>query len=51
MEVNIDKGNKIKVKDIVFSGSEKLKAKKLRKAMKNTKKKNPITFIKTLKIY
>ena len=40
MLVSINKGNKIKVKDIVFNGAEKLKSKKLRKVMKNTKKKN-----------
>jgi len=49
MKVNIDKGDKIKVKDIVFIGSEKLSAKKLRKAMKNTKKKNPLRLLKRSK--
>ncbi len=49
MVVNIDKGNKIKVKDIVFNGNEVLKGKKLRKAMKNTKKKNPIRILKRSK--
>ena len=49
MKLNIDKGDKVKVKDIVFIGSEKLKAKKLRKAMKNTKKKNPIRIFKRSK--
>ena len=49
MKVNIDKGDKIKVKDIVFNGSEKLSAKKLRKAMKNTKKKNPLRLLKRSK--
>lgn len=49
MKVNIDKGNKVKVKDIVFIGNEKLKSKKLRKAMKNTKKKNPIRVLKRSK--
>ncbi|WP_461532091.1 BamA/OMP85 family outer membrane protein [Sinomicrobium sp.] len=39
MMVNIDRGNKVKVKDIVFNGNEALKDKTLRKAMKNTKKK------------
>ena len=46
MFINIDKGNKIKVKDISFEGSEQVKAKKLRKSMKNTKKKNPIRVFK-----
>ena len=49
MIVNIDKGEKIKVKDIVFNNNEKLTDKKLRKAMKNTKKKNPIRFLKRSK--
>lgn len=46
MLININKGEKIKVKNIVFNGNEKLSAKALRKAMKNTKKKN---FIRVLK--
>jgi len=40
MLVNIDKGSKIKVKEIVFSGNEKFTESKLRGAMKNTKQKN-----------
>ena len=47
--VEISKGNKIKIKDIVFNGAEKLKSKKLRKAMKNTKKKNTIRLLKRSK--
>ncbi|RNC84339.1 MAG: outer membrane protein assembly factor BamA [Winogradskyella sp.] len=49
MLINIDKGNKVKIKSITFNGNEKLKAKKLRKAMKNTKKKNPIRLLKRSK--
>lgn len=49
MFVNIDKGEKIKVKEINFIGAEKLKPKKLRKAMKNTKKRNPIRVFKRSK--
>jgi len=49
MQLNIDKGDKVKIKDIVFNGREKLKAKKLRKAMSNTKKKNPIRVFKRSK--
>ncbi len=49
MKVNIDKGDKIKVKDIVFLGNQKLKSKKLRKAMKNTKQRNPIRILKRSK--
>ncbi len=36
---NVDKGPKVKVEDIVFNGVESLKEKKLRKEMKNTKRK------------
>jgi len=46
MTLRITKGDKIKIKDIIFNGSEKLSDKKLRKAMKNTKKKNPIRVLK-----
>lgn len=49
MLIDLDKGRKIKVKDIVFNGAEKLKSSKLRKAMKNTKKKNPIRILKRSK--
>jgi outer membrane protein insertion porin family len=49
MVLRINKGNKIKVKRITFEGAEKLKGKKLRKAMKNTKRKNPIRFFKRSK--
>lgn len=37
MLINIDKGDKVKIKDIFIEGNEKVKDKKLRKAMKNTK--------------
>jgi outer membrane protein insertion porin family len=39
MLVHIDKGNKVKIKNITFEGNEAFSAKKLRKVMKNTKKK------------
>ena len=39
MIVNLDKGDKVKIKDIVFEGNERLPATKLRKALKKTKKK------------
>ena len=39
MSIFIDKGKKIKIKDIIFSGNKALSGKKLRKAMKNTKEK------------
>nr|WP_317166953.1 outer membrane protein assembly factor BamA [Winogradskyella ursingii] len=46
MLVKIDKGEKVKIKKINFIGNEKLKDKKLRKAMSNTKQKN---FLRVLK--
>lgn len=49
MFVNIDKGDKIKVKSINFDGAEKIRPKKLRKSMKNTKQKNPIRIFKRSK--
>ena len=49
MAIGIAKGNKIKVKDIVFNGNKDVSDKKLRKAMKNTKKRNPINILKRSK--
>jgi len=49
MIVNIDKGEKVKIKDIVITGNEIMSDKKLRKSMKNTKKINPIRFLKRSK--
>lgn len=49
MMVRIEKGEKVKIKSITFNGNEQLSDKKLRKAMKNTKKKNPIRFLKRSK--
>ena len=46
MNVYIDKGKKIKIKNINFTGNEKLSDKKLRKAMSNTKQKFPGRFWK-----
>ncbi|SNR29236.1 Beta-barrel assembly machine subunit BamA [Maribacter sedimenticola] len=39
MVVNVKKGDKVKIREIVFEGNEELKDKKLRKALKNTKEK------------
>lgn len=39
MLVNIDKGERIKVKEITFHGNDNIKSKKLRRKMKNTKRK------------
>lgn len=49
MVVNIDKGEKVKIKDIVFSGNEVLSDKRLRKAMKSTKKINRLRILKRSK--
>ncbi|MEZ4803288.1 MAG: POTRA domain-containing protein [Gelidibacter sp.] len=49
MTVDIDKGEKIKIKSITFNGNDKISDKKLRKAMKNTKQKNPIRILKRSK--
>ena len=46
MNIYIDKGKKIKIKDINFTGNEKISDKKLRKAMSNTKQKFPGRFWK-----
>ncbi len=39
MVINVNKGDKVKISDIVFEGNEQLRSKKLRKALKKTKKK------------
>ena len=49
MLIRIDKGEKVKVKKIIFTGNDKISSKKLRKAMKNTKQKNPVRFLKRSK--
>ncbi|MBP0902598.1 outer membrane protein assembly factor BamA [Mariniflexile gromovii] len=49
MVLNIDKGEKVKIKDIVFSGNEILSDKYLRRSMKGTKKINRIRILKRSK--
>ncbi|TMM32138.1 outer membrane protein assembly factor BamA [Polaribacter aestuariivivens] len=49
MSVFIDKGKRIKIKDIIFTGNKALSGRKLRKAMKNTKEKFFGRFWKTSK--
>ncbi len=49
MLVNIDKGDKIKIREIDFIGNTKVSDKTLRKAMKDTKQKNPIRVFKASK--
>lgn len=47
--VNIDKGERVKIKDITFEGRDQLKESKLTAAMKNTKKKKIWRFWKRSK--
>ncbi|GAA4937822.1 outer membrane protein assembly factor BamA [Algibacter agarivorans] len=49
MVLNIDKGEKVKIKDIAFSGNSVLSDKKLRKSMKSTKKINRLRILKRSK--
>ena len=49
MLVNIDKGDKVKIRSIEFEGNEKFTDKKLRKAMSNTKQKNFLRILKRSK--
>ena len=49
MVLNIDKGEKVKIKDIIFSGNNVLSDKKLRKSMKSTKKINRLRLLKRSK--
>ena len=49
MVVNIDKGQRIKIKEIDFNGNEVFKESKLRSKLKNTKIKNRIRFWKRSK--
>ena len=49
MVLNIDKGEKVKIKDISFNGNDVLSNKKLRKSMKSTKKINRLRILKRSK--
>ncbi|WP_406684980.1 outer membrane protein assembly factor BamA [Seonamhaeicola sp. MEBiC1930] len=49
MVLNIDKGEKVKINDIVFNGNTAISDKKLRKAMKSTKKINRLRILKRSK--
>ena len=49
MLVNIDKGEKIKIREIAFTGNEKFTSAKLRGTMSNTKQKNPFHILKPSK--
>ncbi len=49
IKINIDRGNKVKVRRINIAGNEDLNDRKLRRAMKNTKQKNPLRIFKRSK--
>ncbi|MEP3838229.1 MAG: outer membrane protein assembly factor BamA [Algibacter sp.] len=49
MVLNIDKGEKVKIKDITFNGNDVLSDKQLRKSMKGTKKIKRIRLLKRSK--
>ena len=49
MVINVNKGDKVKIRKIVFEGNEKLTNKRLRKSLKNTKKKKLYRFWKKSK--
>jgi len=49
MVINVDKGDKVKIKNIIFEGNEKLSDKKLQKALKKTKEKRAGRFWKKSK--
>ena len=49
MVINIDKGNKVKVKSIDFEGNNLITDTKLKNAFKNTKQKSPIRIFKKSK--
>ena len=49
MKIRIDRGRRVKVSPIVFSGNEELKKGKLRNSMKNVKRKNLLRFWKRSK--
>lgn len=49
MVINIDKGDKVKINEIDFVGNVKISDKALRKAMKDTKQKNPLRILKASK--
>jgi outer membrane protein insertion porin family len=49
MVINISKGKKLKIDHIVIDGNNDISDSKIRKAMKNTKQKNPIRIFKASK--
>lgn len=49
MKIAIDRGTKVKIKEIRVDGNDAFTDKKVRKAMKKTKRRNPIRFFKRSK--
>ncbi len=49
MVININKGERVKVRDIIFEGNDQISSRKLRKAMKKTKEIRPGRFWKKSK--
>ncbi|MDC8005737.1 outer membrane protein assembly factor BamA [Aureisphaera galaxeae] len=49
VRILIDRGSRVKISSIEFEGNEDIKDKKLRRFLKNTKKKNPLRFYKKSK--
>lgn len=47
--INVDKGSKVKIKDITFKGNESIKSGKLRRQMKDTKRKSILNLFKKSK--
>lgn len=50
MNINIEKGDKVKINDIIINGNEKLSDGKIRGFMKKTKRKFPLRFWKRSKL-
>ena len=49
MTIRIDKGDKVKINDIIFNGNELTSLRRLKKSMKKTKKKNFLRIYKRSK--
>ncbi len=47
--VNVDKGNRVKIKDVIFEGNKELSSSRLRKVMKDTRRKS-INIFKSSKL-
>ncbi len=50
MNIFVDKGKRVKIKEIIFKGNKAFSGRKLRRAMKNTKRKNFFRFWKRSKM-